>query len=261
MLDSEATIGWAALAAMVVFVAYVGAALYSMQHRTLFILGGVAVLLAFVGVFLQAAFVRWRLGKLDDAQRAHPADVTGGSGDDAHNLRAYAVRASPSFTQQARRRLPPPALVDTAFVMCGSRAGAAPAEYTDARYVAIMRGGQGDALRDDVLSGRVRYVVASNAVWRISALQDTDVEVALAHSAFECAIFILAEASTLRLTAGGEGEGRSGRSGRSGCAIPPNTLPLTLTTGSHLDELLDATGAGDVTLHVWGYGWAGGTSP
>jgi hypothetical protein len=295
-IDSTHLIGWAALAALIVFVAYVAAALHSLQHRALFFLGGVAVLLAFVGVFLQAAYVRWQLGRLDAAARAHPSDVpdAGPSGAEAYVLRAYAVRVSPALTAQARRRLPPPELVEPAFVLCGPDApGSAPATYTDARYVVVMRGGQGTTLRDDVLSGRVRYLVAANTVWRVTALQDADCEAALAASAFEAAVFVLADATAVQLVDGNDEDGGGG-GGSAACTLPENTLPLTLarTPGIlRLDALLssgssssvtpgtpDATASASatatatangtaggpravVTLHAWGYGWGGGTAP
>lgn len=254
-----------------VFIFYLALALHGMQHSTIRLIGAAVVVLAVVIVFMQIAYIRMRLYRVEyvagGGSIATGVSATSGNTTNEGVVRSYALQIdlAASATALSALKMSPNAGREQAFtVMCTDRGGPSSkltsrdVQYKTVRRIAVIRGSGGaDALCQDVLSGSVRYIVLASDTWRILPVSDADTRRMFPTQTytfwcFDIARVNQAEPATVVPKATDDQT--------VSCSVPILVLPFTSVGANGTAVALDAVCLASQTstralVHAWGYGW------
>lgn len=240
-----------------VFVVYLGFALHGMRQATIRMIGVGLVVVALALVYMQISYIRLRLfrieyivdgGTASGSKQAEGGDGRGGSG----TMRSYALKLDgvASKAAQSARRTTPQETMFTVSCTLNNNPVNRSVRYTDVRRVAVVQGGGANALRQDVISGKVRYMLAAGDTWRIVVAPSDELPVSttmlwyfdMARVDQEGALTVVPDVGDTVHT--------------STCIIPAIVMPFSSSSSSSFDTLLAASSAtAPFMLHAWAYGW------
>lgn len=236
-----------------------------MLIRTAIALVGVLIVVAlFVALFMQGAYVRYRLQDVETGRMSYMSDAT--CPEVENGVRSYAVKLASCKMNELNlgARLPSPPVDAYSSALCGGDLQRAPQTPNrpsaggKAQWLVLRRTSTSVQLQQDVTAGRVKYLAISGYVVRVSPANTRDhfneaehialrdyvmlaISDALASMASQCKI-----SNLVMVLPWGTSQDASG-----GALDGVMSIAADAASGScDGDSSLHA----DVVLHAWGYG-------